>query len=146
MVFTLAGSGHAKHADGFGEFAHFSFPTGIAVDHMGTLYVAEFGGHRVRVVEPNGLVRTLVGSGKAGDRNGVGLDCELNHPSGIAVGPGYLLVADQFNHKIKRITIVHRAPIVIPEAEPDTDVESLNSLEDWYNVYEAEQASFSSDE
>jgi hypothetical protein len=146
LAFTLAGSGHAKFGDGFGEYAHFNYPFGICVDHVGTLFVADFGNHLIRIVEANGFVRTLAGSGNPGDRDGIQFDSQFNRPSGIAVGPGFLLVADQFNHKIRKISLVHRKPIPVPEAEPDTDVESVNSLEDWYKVYRAEHMSFDSED
>jgi hypothetical protein len=144
VVFTLAGSGHPRYGDGFGEFAHFEFPSATCVDHLGTVYIADTGNHRVRAVEANGVVRTLAGSGRIGDKDGTGIDCEFNRPTGITVGPGFLLFSDQSNHKIKRVSLVHRQPIVIPEAEPDTDVDSVNSLEDWYKVYQADNMSFES--
>lgn len=145
VVYTLAGSGHPRYGDGFGELAHFNFPSGVCVDHTGVLFVCDTASQRVRVVEANGSVRTLAGSGRAGRLDGVGVEAEFNRPCGIAVGPGFLLVADQMNNRVRKITVVHPVPIAIPEAEPDTDVDSVNSLEDWYRVYQAEHASFDSE-
>jgi hypothetical protein len=136
-VITLAGSGQARHGDGFGVYAHFQRPVGLAVDHAGTVFVADTGNHRIRQIESNGVVRTLAGCGVPSDADGGLLECGLRSPCGIVAGPGYLLVADHGNHKIKGITLLHPTPIPLPEAEPDTDVESVNSLENWYTVYQA---------
>ena len=144
--YTLAGSGLISYGDGFGEYAHFNYPSGICVDHVGVVYVAEFGGNRIRMIESNGFVRTLAGCGRPGDADGTGAAAAFNRPANLCAGPGYLLVADQFNHKIKRVTTLHTVPIPVPEAEPDTDVDSVNSLEDWYKVYRADNMSFDSDD
>ncbi len=49
VVTTLAGSpGQTSSADGTGSAARFGFPTGIAVDGAGNLYVADFGNDTIR--------------------------------------------------------------------------------------------------
>lgn len=143
---TLAGSGHPRFGDGFGEYAHFDQPSGVCVDHVGTLFVSDYGNHKIRVVESNGFTRTLAGCGRPGMADGAGEAAAFNHPTGIAVGPGYVLVADQWNHCIRRVTVKHRVPIIVPEAEPDTDVDSVNSLEEWYLVHRADNASLESED
>ncbi|MEE3121924.1 MAG: NHL repeat-containing protein [SAR324 cluster bacterium] len=47
-VITLAGSGSAGFADGQGSAAKFNFPTGVAADSSGNVYVADFDNHRIR--------------------------------------------------------------------------------------------------
>ncbi len=48
-VTTLAGSPSSyETANGSGSAAHLLFPTGVALDSSGHLYVAEFGGHVIR--------------------------------------------------------------------------------------------------
>ena len=54
-VTTLAGSGAASWADGFGTNAAFNQPTGLAVDARGNMLVAECVNHRVRVLQPTVL-------------------------------------------------------------------------------------------
>ena len=137
-VITLAGSTQPKYGDGFGKYAHFNRPTGLAVDHLGTVFVADTGNHCVRQIERNGVVRTLSGSGRCGDRDGLLLSAELNRPCAVAVGAGVLYVVDQGNHKVKCVTLLHTIPVPLPDAEPDTDKESINSLTDWYLVHQAE--------
>ena len=92
--------------DGKGNAATFSFPVGIAMDSSGSLYVADSTTHVIRRITPDGMVKTLAGSkGRSGARDGVGAAASFNTPYGVAVdASGAVYVADQFNHKIRKIT------------------------------------------
>lgn len=65
MVSTLAGGpgGHygSGSADGVGRAARFNYPSGIAVDLNGFIYVADQGNATVRKVTPDAVVTTLAG-------------------------------------------------------------------------------------
>ncbi len=103
-VSTLAAS-DGGYADGPLTVAKFLRPNGIACDPQGNLYVADFGGHRIRQVSVDGIVRTLAGSGRAGCRDDLGLLAEFNGPRGIAYASGYLYIADLNNACIRRMTL-----------------------------------------
>ena len=104
-VSTVAGSGAAGGADGVGAAASFSSPHSLALGPGGVLYVTEGTGHRVRTISPAGAVTTLAGSGAAGYADGRGAAASFNTPLGIAVdATGVVFVADQANHRIRRIT------------------------------------------
>lgn len=51
--------------------ARFSQPSGIAVDSKGNLYVADFGNQRIRMIDTNGRVSTLLGPGAPATFTGI---------------------------------------------------------------------------
>jgi sugar lactone lactonase YvrE len=102
-VSTFAG-GRPGFADGVGEAAQFSSPSGLAIDAGGTLYVADTGNNAIRRITAGGDVSTLAGDGEAGDRDGPALQARFNGPIGIAVAPdGRVIVADTYNDRIRSI-------------------------------------------
>lgn len=103
MVSTVAG-GVEGFADGPGAAAQFHTPSGIARDRAGNLYVADTGNNAIRKISPAGLVSTLAGDGRPGERDGVGRAARFNGPLGIALaGDGSLYVADTYNDRIRRV-------------------------------------------
>ena len=107
VVTTLAGSaGQAGSADGTGATARFNFPTGIAVDANGNVYVADLGYSTIRKISSTGAVTTLAATaGNTGNADGTGPAARFNHPSGVAVDAnGNVYVADTSNHTIRKVT------------------------------------------
>jgi streptogramin lyase len=108
-VTTLAGSpGDVGSTDGIGAAARFYYPTGVASDRAGNLFVAEFGNNTIRkVVIATGEVTTFAGSAQSsGSSDGIGAAARFSGPHGIASdGEGNLFVADSDNHAIRRIAI-----------------------------------------
>lgn len=81
-------------------------PRAVAEDASGNVYVLERGGNAMRVVRPDGKIRTVVNdSGKKG-QGGVGGPAtafEMNGPKHIVIGNyGSVLIADAENHRILR--------------------------------------------
>jgi hypothetical protein len=104
-VSTLAGSGSQGFANGAGLGAQFYSPFGVAVDSVGTVYVADYNNHRIRVISPSGSVSTLAGSGSQGFANGAGPVAQFYNPSGVAVdSAGNVYVADYNNHRIRVVS------------------------------------------
>ncbi len=106
VVTTLAGSpGLAGATDGIASIARFNFPTGIAVDGTGNVYVADCYNNKVRKIVPGGMVTTLAGTGTAGYADGPGATATFYNPAGVAVdAAGTVYVADQGNSMIRAIT------------------------------------------
>ncbi len=104
-VTTLAGSGNTGFADNAnGILASFSNPHGILL-HQGTLYVADRYNERIRAVNPvTGSVTTFAG-GAQGFLDANGTTAQFNSPIGIAAVGGSLYVADNGNHRIRRIDL-----------------------------------------
>ena len=64
-VSTLAGSGANGANNATGTAATFKFPTGVAVDTAGNVYVADRSNHLIRKITPTGAVSTLAGTAGA---------------------------------------------------------------------------------
>ena len=108
-VSTLAGGGRdydsPDYVDGVGSAARFLLPSGIAIDRVGNLYVADTGNNRIRKVTPKGEVSTLAGSDHQGYADGIGNAAQFNSPLGIAIdAAGNLYVADTENQRIRKVT------------------------------------------
>lgn len=96
VVSTLAGSGANGYADGTGAGAQFSYPQGVTVNNAGTVYVADTGNHRIRMITPAGVVTTLAGSETQGFANGTGPSAQFNSPTGVTVDSSNIVyVADR---------------------------------------------------
>ena len=105
VVTTVAGSGAGGFADGAALTAQFNFPRAVAVDPAGNLYVADSDNNRIRIVTTGGVVHTLAGQATAGAADGTGAAAQFFDPRGIAVDTdGNILVADSFNHRVRKIT------------------------------------------
>ena len=97
VVTTLAGlAGSPGSADGTGSAAQFHYPTGVAVDSAGNLYVADSSNSTVRKITPAGAVSTLAGlAGSQGSADGTGSAARFNQPHGMAVdNTGHVYVAE----------------------------------------------------
>jgi sugar lactone lactonase YvrE len=104
QVTTLAGNGTAGSADGPVASARFSYPRDVAVDGAGTIYVADSGNHKIRVIS-GGQVSTLAGFGVAGFVDGAAASARFNAPYAVALGAGgKVYVADKSNHRIRLIS------------------------------------------
>lgn len=105
-VTTIAGAaGQAGSADGAGSVARFNYPSDVAVDKNGTLYVADTDNNTIRVITTNGEVRTLAGlAGSSGAVDGTGSAARFNHPSALAVDASLnVYVLDSDNHVLRKV-------------------------------------------
>jgi sugar lactone lactonase YvrE len=106
-VTTLAGNPmNMGSTDGSGGTASFSFPSGVAVDADGSLYVADTDNATIRKITSDGVVTTLAGSaGLPGNADGEGSAARFSAPAAVAVdASGNVYVADVGNHVIRKIT------------------------------------------
>ena len=107
IVTTVAGNGE-KGVPRDGEEARTQplfDPRAIAFDAKGNLYIAERGGHALRVVDSAGRIRTVAGTGVAGagGDGGPALTAQVNGPKHVFVErTGDVLITDTENHVIRR--------------------------------------------
>ncbi|NDB84880.1 MAG: hypothetical protein EB127_19545, partial [Alphaproteobacteria bacterium] len=109
QVSTFAGTpGQQGYADGSGNLAQFSYPSGITLDTSGNMYVSDAGNtNRIRkIVISTAVVSTLAGSGQYGYEDGSGNLAQFANPFGIVYdNSGNLYVADTNNGAIRKIVI-----------------------------------------
>ncbi len=117
-ITTLAGMpGVHGTNDGTGSTARFGTgggglggvgPTGVAVDSIGNVYVADTGNDSIRKVTPTGMVTTIAGQvGISGTNDGMGSVALFNHPWSVALDKsGNVYVGDTGNNTIRELTPV----------------------------------------
>ena len=94
--------------DGMGTAAQFYFPSGVATDGAGTLFIADAANNTIRkMVLSTGQVTTMAGSlGLTGSDDGIGASARFFSPQGLACdGAGNLYIADSVNSLIRKLVI-----------------------------------------
>ncbi len=107
-ISTIAGTGSPGFT-GDGDLptnARLSFPSAVAVDSLGTLYIADRFNHRIRRINPAGNITTIAGIdsfGFGGD-GAAGNIAKLASPGGLFLARAdTLYIADASNHRIRRL-------------------------------------------
>jgi NHL repeat-containing protein len=104
---TLAGNGTSGFGGdgGAATAALLDFPSGVAVDGAGNVYVADNINSRIRkVTVVTGVITTVAGGGTSGlGDGGPATAAQLNHPWGVALDvAGNLYIGDTNNHRIRK--------------------------------------------
>jgi len=106
---TIAGTGE-RGFDGDGSLARnakMNEPAAVKADGRGSLYIADFGNHRVRKIDlASGLISTIAGTGDrafSGD-GGPAISATLQHPANLDFdAAGNLFIADSHNDRVRRV-------------------------------------------
>ncbi len=114
IITTVAGGGAFTPNLGDGgpaTQALIASPQDVVVAPDGSFYVSTTGNggihDRIRKIDPNGVISTLVGTGVPGfsGDGGPAALAQVNHPRGLALSPdGSLYFADWFNNRVRRIS------------------------------------------
>ena len=108
LIFTIAGNGSPEFTGdkGLAILAGLNKPSAIAVDRDGGILIADTWNHRIRKIQPNGIITTLAGLGAplfSGD-GGPASKAGLAKPRGLAVNrDGHLYISDSGNSRIRFI-------------------------------------------
>jgi sugar lactone lactonase YvrE len=106
-VSTFAGqAGINDSVDATGNAARFYFPSGIAVDMNGNVYVADSVNETIRKITPSRAVTTLAGFSRSyGYADGTGSAARFHNPWGLAVDvSNNVYVADEANQVVRKVT------------------------------------------
>lgn len=91
VVTTYAGNGTGGLTNGTGNAVSFNTPTGVGVDNLGNVYVADMGNNVIRKITPQGTVTTFATG--------------FNAPRDVRVdGSGNVYITEQNGNTIKRIS------------------------------------------
>jgi sugar lactone lactonase YvrE len=80
------------------------FPSGLAVDSRGDLYIADTSNNRIRVVNTAGIINTVAGNGTCGfsGDGGPAKDAMLCGPTGVAVDSNHnIYIGDTLNFRAR---------------------------------------------
>ena len=109
IITTVAGNGTSGYS-GNGSLAtsaELNWPSGVTVDAVGNLYIADLGNNMIRkVAASTGIITTVAGNGTAGytGNGGSATSAELNAPYDVAVdAAGNLYISDANNFVIRQV-------------------------------------------
>ncbi|MBU6402521.1 MAG: hypothetical protein KGS61_19545, partial [Verrucomicrobia bacterium] len=108
ILSTVAGRPPNNPGDGVAAVdASLKQPTGLTLDAVGNLFIADSQDNRIRKVGTNGIATTVAGNGQMfyhGD-GGAATNASLWRPSGVALNTaGTLFIADSMNQRIRSVS------------------------------------------
>ena len=101
-VTTIAGNGERGFSGDGGPAVEASlyYPSGVAADSTGNVYVSDSSSGRVRRIDAAGNIETIAGAGDGGPAE----EAQLSSPLGIAVAPsGEVLISETGGHRIRKV-------------------------------------------
>jgi uncharacterized protein (TIGR03437 family) len=131
VIATVAGGGSVLGDNGPSTGAQLYNPSGVALDAVGNLYIADSANNRIRKVS-NGVITTVAGNGTLGysGDNGPATSAQLALPGGVALdSAGSLYIADTYYGLIRKVsngviaTVAGNGGIVLGDNGPATSAE-----------------------
>jgi hypothetical protein len=91
---------------GLADTTRLNFPTGVAVDTAGNVYIADSTNNRIRMVNSAGIITTFAGNGTAGYTGDGGAPtlAEINKAAGVATDmSGHVYIGDGGNNRVRKV-------------------------------------------
>ena len=111
VITTVAGTGNISSYSSYATYAtsaNLYNPSGVAIDTLGNLFIADTQNNVIRKVSKLGSISTLAGTGTAGFSNDGGnpTSAMLNEPQGVSVdsSTGSVFIADTSNNRVRLVT------------------------------------------
>jgi sugar lactone lactonase YvrE len=107
-ITTVAGGGSFGSNGSLATNVALGNPTGVAVDAVGNLFIAEQTGNIVQKVDTNGIISVFAGNGKTSLINvgdgGQASNASLNSPNGVLIDPfGNVLIVDTLDYRVRKV-------------------------------------------
>jgi NHL repeat len=109
IITTVAGNGDANYSgdDGAATNASLNYPTSVAVDPSGNLFIADYGNDRIREVGTNGIITTIAGDGVPGfsGDGGPATNASIESAWGVTLdASGNLFIVEQaFADRVRKV-------------------------------------------
>jgi photosystem II stability/assembly factor-like uncharacterized protein len=108
VITTVAGTGTPGFSGDGGPAtsAQLHSPHSVVLDAQENLFFADAGNHRIRKVDPSGVITTVAGTGTPGlsGDGGPATSAQLNYPIAVALDMlGNLFLTDLQNHRIRKV-------------------------------------------
>jgi len=105
-ITTVSGNGMPGYSGDGGNASAgtLNFPSALAIDGLGNIYIADQGNNAIRAIDTAGKIRTVAGNGTAGYKGdgGPASAAQLSAPKGVAVdAAGLIYIADAGNNAIR---------------------------------------------
>jgi hypothetical protein len=119
IISTVAGNGVNGYSGDFGmaTAAQLNVPHGVYADSCGLIYIADYGNHRIRVVDEGGKIYTIAGTGVAGlsGDGGAATAAQLNKPYNLLLDKNNdLYIGDTYNGRIRKVALPRCDSMVFP--------------------------------
>jgi glucose/arabinose dehydrogenase len=102
MVSTRIGKNGSGYQDGPEDKAKLRSPRGMAHAEDGTIFIADNGNHRIRRVDPAGIVSTI-GTGESSCQDGPLNVCSFLYPSSVCVLPSGILYVGEL-YRVRKVS------------------------------------------
>jgi len=109
VITTIAGTNSAGSSGDGGPAANakLSYPSGVAVDNCGNVFIADKLNNRVRKVSVNGLITTVAGTNTAGfsGDGGAATNARLTSPCSVAVDGSTNLFISDSGYRVRKVDV-----------------------------------------